>query len=230
MTGQAFVSIDRQYHPDPAENTSYTCINMGMDIEVQTNIDVLEVGRYKRAGEKSGSADLLIENFALGYINNQAFVYGEGTTIGELDPVRAEYAGIPNGEQIVIKDVDASTRALLKVIRGTSSSEITLPGCNEWYQSCTFAGRGNVEIEVQSCEALGIDVCFKLDNYNSLPIGEVTKFSDKDSRLTGMTLAFRVLRYWNSPHPRRYLSRMGLIVFQVLRYQGQAPVLAAPPI
>ncbi|RMJ01707.1 hypothetical protein DOQ08_02981 [Marinobacter litoralis] len=80
--------------------------------------------------------------------------------IGELDPVRAEYAGIPNGEQIVIKDVDTSTRALLKIIRGTSSSEITLPGCNEWYQSCTFAGPGNVEIEVQQCEALGIDVCF----------------------------------------------------------------------
>ena len=70
VTGQAFVSIDRQYHPDPAENTSYTRINMGMDIEVQTNIDVLEVGRYDRSGEKPGSADLLIENFALGYINN----------------------------------------------------------------------------------------------------------------------------------------------------------------
>ena len=44
VTGQAFVSIDRQYHPDPNENTSYTRVNLGMDIEIQTNpasIDII---------------------------------------------------------------------------------------------------------------------------------------------------------------------------------------------
>ncbi|WP_406565369.1 hypothetical protein [Marinobacter litoralis] len=59
VTGQTFVSIDRPYHPDPAQNTSYTRINMGMDIEVQTNIDVLEVGRYDRAGESPGQPTFL---------------------------------------------------------------------------------------------------------------------------------------------------------------------------
>ena len=57
VTGQAFVSIDRQYHPDPNENTSYTRVNLGMDIEIQTNVDVLEMGRYERAGEKQGSSE-----------------------------------------------------------------------------------------------------------------------------------------------------------------------------
>ncbi|WP_371824773.1 hypothetical protein [Marinobacter sp. MDS2] len=37
VTGQAFVSVDRQFHPDPADNTAYTRVNLGMDIEVQTN-------------------------------------------------------------------------------------------------------------------------------------------------------------------------------------------------
>ncbi len=73
VTGQAFVSIDRQYHPDPDNTTAYTRVNLGMDIEIQTNIDVLELGRYDRPGEKPGTSDVLIEDFALGYINNQAY-------------------------------------------------------------------------------------------------------------------------------------------------------------
>src|SRR5690554_3830614 len=71
VTGQAFLSVDRNYHPDPSKNTAYTRVNLGMDIEIQTNVDVLEIGRYERDGEKSGTSDVLIENFGLGYINNQ---------------------------------------------------------------------------------------------------------------------------------------------------------------
>ena len=68
VTGQAFLSVDRDYHPDPAQNTAYTRVNLGMDIEIQTNVDVLEVGRYEREGEREGSSDVLINDFALGYI------------------------------------------------------------------------------------------------------------------------------------------------------------------
>lgn len=265
-----------------------------MDIEIQTNVDVLELGRYERAGEKQGTSDIYMENFALGYINNEAYyaanksvpkqykpdgsayaqgeivpftisnpffefaqdevtkeilgvrlgfgeamgmlsgsiknltgnvnidivdkgeglknassngnvfdqvitllapyltsgdpieakaelLYGDGPNIGELDPVRAEYAGIANGEKIVIKDVAGPTRGILKLIRGLSSSEIALPGCDSGL--CTFRP-GDVEITVQACEALGITVCFKLDSYNSLPVGEITKFGD-ETRLSG---------------------------------------------
>jgi hypothetical protein len=81
ITGQAFVSVDRQYHPDPENNTAYTRVNLGMDIEVQTNIDVLELGRYDRVGEKAGSSGLPIENFALGHINNQAYYSGKNSSV-----------------------------------------------------------------------------------------------------------------------------------------------------
>lgn len=67
VTGQAFVSVDRQYHPDANDNTAYTRINLGMDIDIQTNVDVLEMGRYERDGEKPGTSDVYIEDFALGY-------------------------------------------------------------------------------------------------------------------------------------------------------------------
>ena len=128
------------------------------------NIDILDRGEGLKNASSDGSVfDQAIVALAP-YLTSgdpieakAQLVYGEGSSIGELDPVRAEYAGIPNGEQIVIKGVDATTRGLLKLIRGTSSSKITLPGCDEWYQSCTFAGQGNVEIEVQGCdEALGV--------------------------------------------------------------------------
>ncbi len=71
ITGQAFISIDRQYHPDADNATSYTRVNLGMDVEIQTNIDTLELGRYDRPGEKPGTSDVLINNFSLGYIENQ---------------------------------------------------------------------------------------------------------------------------------------------------------------
>ena len=53
VTGQAFISVDRQYQPDETDNTSYTRVNLGMDIDIQTNVDVLELGRYERDGEKN---------------------------------------------------------------------------------------------------------------------------------------------------------------------------------
>ncbi|WP_416361349.1 hypothetical protein, partial [Marinobacter sp.] len=93
VTGQAFVSVDRQYHPDPADNTAYTRVNLGMDIEVQTNIEVLELGRYDRAGEKAGSSDLLIEDFSLGYINNQSYYSGKNSSVPrQRKPDGADYA------------------------------------------------------------------------------------------------------------------------------------------
>ncbi|WP_309046034.1 hypothetical protein [Marinobacter sediminicola] len=293
VTGQAFVSVDRQYHPDANDSTAYTRVNLGMDIEVQTNVDAIEMGRYERAGEKPGTSDVYIEDFALGYINNQAYysanpsmprqgkpdggayaqgeivpfsisnpffefaqdeitneivgfrlgfgdamgvlsgsiknltgnvnieildrgeglknaesdgsfgdslivalapyltsgdplyakaqlVHGEGPNIGEADPIRAEYAGILNGEKIVIKDVAGITRGLLRIVGGTASSTINLvnPNCG------FFCGKGDVEVMVKDCKALGIGVCFRLDSYNSFPIGEVSQVGG-EPHLTG---------------------------------------------
>jgi len=92
VTGQAFVSVDRQYHPDANDNTAYTRINLGMDIEIQTNVDVLEMGRYERDGEKPGSSDVYIEDFALGYINNQAYFDANPKAPRQRKPDGSAYA------------------------------------------------------------------------------------------------------------------------------------------
>ena len=295
VTGQAFLSVDRQYHPDPDNTTSYTRVNLGMDIEIQTNVDVLELGRYEREGEKAGSSDVLIRDFALGYINNQAYyqrnpkaarqyrpdgssyneneivpfmidnpffefafdeatnevvgvrlgfgdamgvlsgkietltgnvnvdiidrgeglrdasssgnffdqlivlltplleggsplatkaqlVYGDDNDprVGELDPIRAEYTGIPNGEKFVLENAGSFTRWSVKNLIGWgSSSEIEVPNCS--FFSC---GSGDIYVYADGCRVLGIDACFDLDIYNSFPIGQVEEVNG-ERRLTG---------------------------------------------
>lgn len=72
ITGQAYISIDKTYHP-VQNNLSYTRINLGMDIETKLNADLLELGRYERPGEAPGSSDIKIKDFGLGYIHNNRF-------------------------------------------------------------------------------------------------------------------------------------------------------------
>lgn len=69
--GQAFLSIDKTSHPVD-DSVGYTRINLGMDIETKLNADTLELGRYAREGETE-AADIMIENFGLGYIHNEKF-------------------------------------------------------------------------------------------------------------------------------------------------------------
>lgn len=92
VTGQAFVSVDRQYHPDASNDTAYTRVNLGMDIDIQTKVDVLEMGRYERDGEKTGSSDVYIEDFALGYINNQAYYDANPKAARQRKPDGSAYA------------------------------------------------------------------------------------------------------------------------------------------
>lgn len=284
VTGQAFVSVDRQYHPDETDSTSYTRVNLGMEVDIQTNIDVLELGRYEREGEKAGTSDVLIEDFALGYINNRAYFdrnkkaprqrrpdgsnYAEGEivpflidnpffefaydedseevvgfrlgfgesmgvlsgkietltgsvnvdiidrgaglrdassngnlfdrlivlltplleggsplqtkaklvdgeqgspNIGELDPIRSEYIGIPNGEKFVLEGASGFTRwAVRNLVGWGSSSEIEVPDC-----SLFNCGGGDIYVYAQDCVILGIDACFDLGIYNSFAVGEL---------------------------------------------------------
>ena len=304
VTGQAFLSVDRSYHPDASKNTAYTRVNLGMDIEIQTSVDVLEIGRYERDGEKSGTSDVLIENFGLGYINNQQFfdanpeatrqvkpdgsayaegeivpfhisnpffefafdettnevigvrlgfgdsmgilsgdirnltgdvniditatgrdleiansngdlidgvlvslaplllgsnaiqskavlVHGEGPNIGEPDPVRATYAGVPNGERFTVENVSG---AIITVINAASG----LGGSSQVETSATcflgLCGRGDVSFIAQDCQVLGINACFPLTNFKSLPVGTITENGDErvlSGPQKGLFLAFQ---------------------------------------
>ncbi|WP_228151306.1 hypothetical protein [Tamilnaduibacter salinus] len=92
VTGQAFLSVDRYQHPDANRETEYTRVNLGMDIELQTNVNTLELGRYERAGEDPGTSDVLIDDFGLGYIHNQEFFDNNPNVTRQRKPDGSSYS------------------------------------------------------------------------------------------------------------------------------------------
>ncbi|MGC8122069.1 DUF6160 family protein [Marinobacter sp. VGCF2001] len=301
VTGQAFVSVDRNYHPD--DSTAYTRVNLGMDMEIQTNIDTLELGRYDRAGEKPGTSDVLIDNFSLGFIQNAQFfqdhpdvpemykpdgsAYAEGeivpffidnpfiefafdnntqevigvrlgfgesmgilsgdiqtltgninvmikdvggamadavqesptlsdqlikfasqtleknndiqtkarlvdgdpnsSTYGELDPVRAEHIGVPNGERFVLEGASGFARwAMKRLLAPGASSQVLVPGCNNLFD----CPGGTIEVVAQDCMVLSIRSCFDLDQYRSFAVGELGETNGERSIVAPASGAF----------------------------------------
>lgn len=73
ITGQAFVSIDQGAYASADPNLTYTRINLGLDIDIQQNADIFELGHYEREGEEAGSSDILIKDYAMGYIYDEAY-------------------------------------------------------------------------------------------------------------------------------------------------------------
>ncbi len=66
MTGQAFINIDRS----ASSGLDFTKLSFGLDIKTSLNSDLVELGRYDRAGEAAGTSDIRISDFALGHIDS----------------------------------------------------------------------------------------------------------------------------------------------------------------
>ncbi|PAU64988.1 hypothetical protein BZL41_08040 [Pseudomonas sp. PIC25] len=69
VTGQAMITLDGLTYG----GFEYTRVNIGADIDLLTNIDELRLGNYSRSGANTVSsqpADIWIDNFALGRIDN----------------------------------------------------------------------------------------------------------------------------------------------------------------
>lgn len=66
ITGQAFINLTT----DSANGLDFTRINFGMDVAAQLNIKKLQLGLYSRAGEAANTADIDINNFALGTVDD----------------------------------------------------------------------------------------------------------------------------------------------------------------
>lgn len=70
-TGQAFITVDASTYND----YEFTKINLGLDVDIQSNIDELRLGEFSRAGEsdvgdESQPADVIIRNFGLGRVDD----------------------------------------------------------------------------------------------------------------------------------------------------------------
>lgn len=153
------------------------------------NVDIIDRGEGLREANSTGNffdqlivllTPLLESGSPLA--TKAQLVYGaeDDPRIGELDPIRAEYIGIPNGEKFVLEGAAGFTRWSLKNLIGWgSSSEIEVPDCS--FFSC---GAGDIYVYAQDCMVLGIDSCFDLDIYNSFPIGQVEEVNG-ERRITG---------------------------------------------
>lgn len=72
IVGQAFISVDASSNGD----YEYAKINLGLDVEIQSNIDELRLGEFDRDRGADASvvsdqqADVIINNFALGRVDD----------------------------------------------------------------------------------------------------------------------------------------------------------------
>lgn len=293
ISGQRnMISIDRISHPGE-ENIYYNRINTGLKIDLQTNVDLLEIGRYDREGHAPGTADIRIEDFALGYIQDRQYfhrnpdaarqlrpdgtayedgeivpftledpfleiahdggtgepigvrlgfggamgmltgsiqrlsgnvnvdildqgqglehadsggtffdqlltliapvvagdsplftnaklVYGpDHPNVGDIRDVRADHIGVANGDTFVLEDVDGAVAGIVNLISGGLSSQLEVTNCSGF-----FFGTCDLIIEAQDCEVLGIEACFPLEQFSSIPVGEQEEI-DGQRFLTG---------------------------------------------
>lgn len=139
------------------------------------NLKLLDRGEGLKAASSSGNIfDRLVVLLAP-YLTSGDPIQSKAVLVdkyGNPDPIRATMAGAPNGEKIIIKDTDAFTRFAITLLGPTLSSAVDIQG-------------KDVIITVQDCAAIGITVCFELDQFKSLSIGEFTDGGNGRNYLTG---------------------------------------------
>jgi len=138
------------------------------------NIDVLDKGEgLKDASSDGNFADKLVVLLAP-YLTSGDPLQSKAVLLdanGDPDPIRATMAGIPNGEEFVIKDTSFLTRSAIWLLGPALSSEVEIDG-------------KDIKLTVQDCAVIGINTCFDLEQFQTLAIGEVTE-GDGRSYLTG---------------------------------------------
>ena len=96
-------------------------------------------------------------------------VHGPGSpNVGEIRERRAEYIGVPNGRKFLLEDVNGAVAGITNLFSGTLSSQLEVSNCSGFgpFGSC------DVTITAQGCEVIGIQACFDLDQFGSIPVGE----------------------------------------------------------
>ncbi|MCP1602663.1 DUF6160 family protein [Pseudomonas citronellolis] len=225
VTGQAFINLAT----DAAAGINYTRLNIGATVETQLNMNKLQLGLYDRAGEAANSADISINNFALGTVNNQT---GQINPFTIVDPY-VEFAydgnkmvgvriGFNQAKGVLSGDIQSLTGNIPVHIKGTADAiynkatvgQQLLLGLAGIYRSSTveadaglvtsggasdpvrgtYAGMTNGSqldctngcvplwtdivtglFTSNNCAILGITTCFKLSQFQSLPVGDLSQ-------------------------------------------------------
>ncbi|WP_250656473.1 hypothetical protein [Alkalimarinus coralli] len=119
VVGQAYLQVDRYQRPTD-ESVNYIRAQLGVDIETQINADVMELGKYPRWDEKRNdwevqAADILIENFSMGHIYDEAY-YSLNPLMPK--PVKPDGSAYKNGELVPFRMLDPYIEFALEEIDG----------------------------------------------------------------------------------------------------------------
>lgn len=182
-TGQAFITVDASSYVDGANRYEFTKINLGLDIEIQSNIDELRLAEFDRTGDpdladETQAADIIIKNFALGRVDDY------DTSDPKIIPFLIKDPYI----ELAYKDDGAGGRQIAGFRLGFGQAKGDLSGD---FQSLT----GNMEGLITGSASIAYDVgcgsggsvgfwdCLALSIAGDTEIQAVAKLLDKDTGL-----------------------------------------------
>jgi hypothetical protein len=144
------------------------------------NIDILDRGDGLKDASSNGNFFDQLVTLLAPYLTSGDPIQSKAVLLdanGDPDPIRATMAGIPNGEQFVIEDVNGLTIFAIWALSPVISSAVDIDGN-------VFTG-GDISLTVQDCAVIGINTCFDLTQFQTLAIGKVTEGGDGRNYLTG---------------------------------------------
>lgn len=286
VTGQAFINLTT----DSASGIDYTRVNFGTRIETSLNLKKLQLGGYERAGEATGTSDILINNFALGSVDdatgqinpfliNNPYLelayqdkkvigvrigFGEAKGIlsgdierltgnvpvhlqGTADPIfdRATFfekslltiAGltrnsIMEADAQLVTGFDVADPGAVDPVRATHAglTDGTALTCRD---GCNLGGLTTSLLSLFSskdCKILGLDTCFALSQFRSLPVGDLSKANTYvNGQLQGASKGFFIgLQQqdmtWKGANPGELITALKGAMLNMSKVNGVAPV------
>lgn len=141
VTGQAFINLTT----DSANGLDFTRINFGMKVDTQLNMNKLQLGLYPRSGEAADTADIDINNFALGTVNDvtgQVSPFVINNPFLELayqgNKVVGVRLGFGEAQGYMSGDINNVTGNIAVDLYGKGSYLASQMDCDWWNAGCTI--------------------------------------------------------------------------------------------
>ncbi|MFD2229381.1 hypothetical protein [Alkalimarinus sediminis] len=184
-----------------------------IDVNIRDGVEELSEARKKQEGNIVESALTLLTPLLVagGDLSTQAVLVDEN---GNLDPIRASNIGMANGTEFTIAGADFLAATAVPIL-----SDIGLISSDSRAEQTSWAGCGlfnlspcyNIYVQSEGCEMLGIPTCFPLNNFQSLPIGEVNEINGRQyitDTVSGVFMSFqsRDLEWSTGPAGRQAMN------------------------
>lgn len=140
------------------------------------NVDILDRGQGLQDADSQGTLFDQLLNLLAPVVAGDSplktdakLVYGpDSAQVGQVREARADHIGVANGDTFLLEDVNGAVAGIADLISGGLSSQLDVTNCSGFgpFGSCDLI------IEAQGCEIIGIEACFPLEQFQSIPIGQ----------------------------------------------------------